>query len=295
MSFFTRAWRAALPYGLYKYLYIVWPERRQQREEDERTRPERERLLALTARNADLHNRHHGRRGFVLCNGPSVKQQDIRPLRNEIVISVSNGYLHPDYAAIAPAYHCVPQVTYGTLTRADVIAWFREMHDRLGNATVFLSETEEALVREEKLFPGRDVRYVHLHGSFSEPPPDDVPDPAASLPGVQSVAVLALLIGMYLGLDRLYLLGADHDHFRSGEYKYFYEPTVLRGKDLSVDEHGNLRGGWYVEFTALAALWAQYRNVKRIATANGVAIFNATAGGELDEFPRVALETLFPH
>jgi hypothetical protein len=122
-----------------------------------------------------------------------------------------------------------------------------------------------------------------------------VPDPAASLPGVQSVAVLALLIGMYLGLDRLYLLGADHDHFRSGEYKYFYEPTVLRGKDLSVDEHGNLRGGWYVEFTALAALWAQYRNVKRIATANGVAIFNATAGGELDEFPRVALETLFPH
>ena len=102
-----------------------------------------------------------------MCNGPSVKRQDIRPLKDEIVISVSSGYLHPDYAEIAPTYHCVPQITYNLMTRTDVIAWFREMHERLGKATLFLNHTEAALVREENMFTGRDVRYVHLSGPFS--------------------------------------------------------------------------------------------------------------------------------
>ena len=106
---------------------------------------------------------------------------------------------------------------------------------------------------------------------------------------------MALLISMYMGLKTIYLIGTDHDHFRSGEYKYFYEPTVLRGKDLSADEQGKLRSGWHDELAGLAALWAQYRSVKRIAIANDVTILNATDGGELDEFPRVALDMLFKH
>jgi hypothetical protein len=286
-NFLASVFRNALPFFFYKYIYIIWPERRRQRD------PERQRIRALTTRNTDLRNRHRGKRCFVLCNGPSVNRQDIRPLKDEVVISVSSGYLHPDYAKIAPAYHCVPQITYGMMTRTDVIAWFREMHDRLGEATLFLSQTEEILVREENLFPGRDVRYVYLQGPFSEYPPDAIPDLASNIPAVQSVPIMALLLGMYVGANQLYLLGTDHDHFRSGEYKYFYEPTVLRGKDTSADEQGKLRSGWYEELSGLAALWTQYRCIKQIANANHVAIFNATAGGELDEFPRVALETLF--
>ncbi|MBN8993275.1 MAG: hypothetical protein J0H42_33995 [Rhizobiales bacterium] len=297
MTLLGRTFRALLPYGLYKHMYIIPEQRERARLEEERMRPAREeraRILALTARNVDLQNIHAGKRCFILCNGPSVKRQDIRPLKGEIVFSVSSGYLHPDYAEIAPAYHCVPQITYTLMTRADVIVWFREMHERLGGAvTLFLNHTERALVREENLFPGRDVRYVDLAGPFSMYPPDALPDAAGEMPGAQSVPIMAALISMYMGHDRIYLLGADHDHFRSGEYKYFYEPTVLRGKDVSTDEHGKLRGGWHDELQGLAALWSQYRNLRQIAAANQIAIFNATAGGELDEFPRVTLESLF--
>ena len=296
MKFLGSMFRALLPYGLYKHMYIIPDQRERARQEEERLRPareERERILALTARNADLRNVHLGKRCFILCNGPSVKRQNIRPLKDEIVFSVSNGYHHPDYAEIAPAYHCVPQITYGMMTRADVIIWFREMHERLGTAIVFLNHTEEALVREENLFPGRDVRYVYLTAAFSNYPLNTRPNAAGEMPGAQSVPIMAALISMYMGLNRIYLLGADHDHFRSGEYKYFYEPTVLRGKDLSVDEHGKLRSGWHDELIGLAALWSQYRSLKQIAAENDVAILNATAGGELDEFPRVALNALF--
>lgn len=299
-EFLAGAFRNALPFFIYKYLYIIWPEQKRQREEEERTKPERERALAeydriqaLTSRNADLKDSHRGARIFVLCNGPSVRKQNIRPLKDEIVISVSSGYLHSDYAEIAPRYHCVPQITYGLMTRNDVIAWFREMHDRLGEATLILSETEEALVREEGLFAGRDVRYVDLKARFSDLPPGALPDLTTAIPRVQSVPILALMLAMYTGGDKLYLLGTDHDHFRSGEYKYFYEPTVLRGKDISVDERGKLRSGWFEELSGLTALWSQYRSIKEVAARNNIEIFNATQGGELDEFPRVELDSLF--
>lgn len=289
-KFLANAFRNALPFFFYKYLYIIWPEQERRREQEERMRP----IRAVISGNADLKDKHCNARFFILCNGPSVKKQNIRLLKGELVISVSSGYLHPDYAEIAPKYHCVPQITYGLMTREDVIAWFREMHDRLGAATLLLSDTEEPLVREEGLFPGRKVRYVHLEGVFSDLPPQTIPDLTAAIPGVQSVPILALMLAMYMGGDKLYLLGTDHDHFRSGEYKYFYEPTVLKGKDVFVDDKGKLRGGWFAEFCALAVLWSQYQNIEEIAANNDIEIFNATHGGELDVFPRVELSSLFP-
>lgn len=288
-KFIANAFRNALPFFFYKYLYIIWPERKRRREEEERMKP----IRAVTSRNADFKDRHHGARIFILCNGPSVKKQNIRPLKDELVISVSSGYLHPDYAEIAPKYHCVPQITYGLMTRGDVIAWFGEMHSRLGKATLILNDTEELLVHEEGLFPGRDVRFVHLEGDFSRLPAGTIPDLTAAIPVAQSVPILALMLAMYMGGDKLYLLGTDHDHFRSGEYKYFYEPTVLKGKDASVDDKGKLRGGWFAEFSALAVLWSQYRSIKEIAANNDIEIFNASHGGELDVFPRVELNSLF--
>ncbi|UCV03265.1 hypothetical protein [Dechloromonas denitrificans] len=214
-------------------------------------------------------------------------------LKSEHVISVSSGYLHSEYSEIAPAYHCVPQITYGLMSQADVVAWFREMHQKLEHATLFLNYTEEPVVREEALFVGREVRYTVFSGGFSEYPIDELPDIASCIPAVQSVPVMCLMIAMYMGFSEIYLLGTDHDHFRSGEYKYFFEPTVLRGKDCTVDVSGKPRS-WYTEFIGLARLWEQYRAVKQIAQHHGIRIFNATAGGELDEFPRVDFASLFP-
>lgn len=251
--------------------------------------------LEKAGRNAEFLGRHAGQRCFILCNGPSVKRQNLAALKDEHVVSVSSGYHHPLYAQIAPRYHCVPQLTYGLVTREDAIAWFKEMDAALGDATLFLSSTEEPLVREEGLFAGRDVRYIVLSGNFSDYPEATVPDIAARIPRVQSVPVMCIMIAMYMGFDQIYLLGTDHDHFRTGEYKYFYESksTALSGKDISADEQGKRRSGWYEELTGLVRLWEQYRTLGHIAQANGVRIFNATAGGELDEFPRVDFDSLF--
>ena len=250
-------------------------------------------LLRLLTANSTLMDLHLGERCFILCNGPSVLKQNLGLLEGETVISVSNGYHHPLFKQIRPRYHCLPQITYGLLTEEDVIAWFREMHERLGEAELFLNCTEEPLVRRHGLFPGRTVRYVWLNEDMDQISSAELPDLSRAISRVQSVSVMCLMIAMYMGFRRIYLLGVDHDQFRTGEYKYFYSPTVLSGKDSDVAADGRVRTSRYDEFQALARLWRQYRRMRQVASASGIEILNATAGGELDEFPRVEFADLF--
>jgi hypothetical protein len=247
-------------------------------------------LERLAAPNAMLRSRHMGRRGFVLCNGPSVAQQNLLPLRDELVFSVSSGYLHPDYDRIKPRYHCVPQITYGRLTEEDVVRWFEEMHARIGDAELFLSATEEPLVRSHGLFAGRTIHYVFFYDKFDEMVSRQIPDIAVSIPRVQSVAVMGLILALYMGMKNIYLLGTEHSEFITRTYKYAFEPTVLKGKDISTTPTGETVTSRYDDFHQLGRLWRHYRVMREIAEAQGAQIWNATAGGELDEFPRVRLE-----
>lgn len=247
---------------------------------------------AVLAENAVLRDRHAGQRCFILGNGPSANKLDLAALKGETVISVSNGYLHKGYATFAPRYHCVPQITYGRMTREDVVAWFTEMHQHLGNAELFLNETESELVREHGLFPGRAVHYVALRESFDELRERAIIDITRPIPRVESVPIMALMLAMYMGFSDIIFLGVDHDHFKSGKYVYAFTPEAQYGKDFSVAVNGRVLISRYDDFQSLARLWRQYRVLREISLKNRISVINATSGGELDEFPRASFETM---
>ena len=241
-------------------------------------------------KNKEIHNIHGGERCFILGNGPSVGKIDLSMLAGEFVISVSNGYLHKNYSLIAPRYHCVPQITYGLMTEMDVIAWFTEIHQSIGDAELFLNETEYDVVRKHNLFVGRKVHFLAMRDNFDELKTHQIPDLVVAIPRVQSVPVMAIMIAMYMGFKEIILLGVDHDHFKSGKYLYAFDLGVQEAKDYSVTSDGQTTRSWFDEFQGLARLWRQYRIVRGIADAQGIFIYNANPGGELDEFPRVELE-----
>lgn len=274
-----------MPVGLYRLRAEIWPEYLARRTYLKRP-------LQLASENRVLKDRHRSQRCFIIANGPSVNTQNLLPLKNELVFSVSNGYHHKNYLQIQPKYHCVPQLTYGKVTTSDAIAWFKEMHEKLGDAELFLNYTEEQLVREHDLFPGRRIHYLCLHDSFERHSQDSLIDITGTIPGVQSVPIMCLMVAMYMGCREIYLLGTEHDQFKTGRYGYFYKPTVLNGKDIGVASDGKVIDSNYEVFTAMLELWRQYRYLKQIAHQNEISIYNATHGGELDEFPRVQLEQI---
>jgi len=257
---------------------------------------ERIRLLPHIAQalrtNQELMGRHQGERCFILANGPSVKAMNLKLLEGQTVISVSNGYLHEDYARFAPKYHCVPQLTYGIMTDDQAERWFIEMHENLGGAELFLNETEAEIVDKRRLFSNRKVHYVALRESFDELRDTSIIDISKPIPRVDSVPIMALMIAFYMGFKEIVLLGVDHDSWRSGFYSYAFNLKTQAGMDFSVNSDGKITSPNYETFQSLARLWRQYRRLKTIAVANGIRIINAGIGGELDEFERVPLDQL---
>lgn len=243
-------------------------------------------LLSEFAVNRALLGRHSGRRCFVLCTGPSVKAQNLRRLTGELVISVSNAYLHPDCQSFNPTYHCVPHITFGAFTEDDAVHWLRAMDERLGQAEIVLSHEQRELVETHRLFERRPVHYLYMERDVSDPT-DPFPDLASRVPRPQSVPIMALMVALYTGCKDIYLLGVDHDAFLTGKYTHFYAKGVTSGKDPSVDEAGRVLSPRYDQFHELVALWRQYRWLRSCCARIGVNIYNATAGGALDEFERV--------
>ena len=248
--------------------------------------------LSVFRLNKSLRNLHAGERCFILCNGPSVKEQDIKRLRGEVVFSVSNGYRHPDFHVIQPKYHFVPQITYSALPLEATIDWFNEMHQSIGDANLFLSWQEWKLVKKYKLFNTRKVNYLCMSKrEFSRN--GQFPELDGVLPSVQSVPVMALMTALYMGFDKIYLIGADHDWFVKNEYKYFFDGQVKGAKDYGVSPKGRVLTTLWDALPSLKSLWGQYRSIKCIAEKQGVNIYNATQGGMLDEFERVDFDFLF--
>jgi hypothetical protein len=248
--------------------------------------------LSVFRSNKSLLNRHVGERCFILCNGPSVLEIDVKQLRGEIVLSVSNGYQHPDFLEIQPKYHFVPAITHSTLPLEKTIVWFKEMHQSIGDAEIFLAWQEWSLVNDNKLFQSREVNYLCM-GKRQFSSNGQLPELYGVLPNVQSVPIMALMTALYMGFDHIYLIGVDHDWFVKNEYNYFFDRQVGLVSDPDVSSEGKVLTTLWDALPIVENLWGQYRSIKYIAKKHGVTIYNATKGGMLDEFERVDFDLLF--
>lgn len=241
-------------------------------------------------RNQALFNRHTGQRCFILATGPSIRSQDLAILQGEICMGLSNFFVHPDFATIRPAYYC--SVGYHDPLPVDGwTAWLNELASATKASTLFFGLGERDRISTNPLFDQDRVFYLQFDES-GDSIPIRRPDLTGPIPMPQSVTVMALSIALYMGFQRLYLLGCDHDWLRYlGESSHFYEES----------EHALVRAG-YNEWSGLdleqvclsyVVLWRQYKALNTIAASLGAEIFNATPGGLLDVFPRVRLESLF--
>lgn len=249
----------------------------------------------VLAANGALMGRHAGERVFILACGPSIASQNLKLLKGETCISVSNFFVHEDIAAINPRYHCVPDVLtwHAHNTPEYVEKWFREMAIGLPTSTIFLSFGDRRWVKQRNLFADHDVRYILFEGNWDDAGARAF-DITGPVPPCQTVAVMALQIALFMGFDEIYLLGCDHDwacHFGHSRHFYREEQNVLATRP----GHDEWAGGGDLgdQFGACARMWEEYRLLRNTASPLGIRILNATAGGVLDVFPRVEFESLF--
>jgi len=58
------------------------------------------------SKNLELKDKHLGKRAFIIGNGPSILNQDLTRLSNEVTFVLNSFFYHPQYEQISPTYLC---------------------------------------------------------------------------------------------------------------------------------------------------------------------------------------------
>lgn len=243
-------------------------------------------------RNAIWRDRHRGERCFILATGPSLKTQDLRPLASETCFAVSNFFVHPDFSVIRPRYYCLAPY-HLPMTEDAWCLWVRELALRLepaGSCMVFMGLADRERLRRSRALREDQATFLRLDVTPEATRKHGI-DLTRSIMEPQSVTVLALQLAISMGFAEIYLLGCDHDwilHLDEG--RHFYAEHEHAANRAGYDEWFGEDVGTYCR--DYVRLWDQYRILREIARRRSIRVFNATAGGMLDVFPRVGLETV---
>lgn len=248
----------------------------------------------LTCTNLAYANRYLGQRCFILGNAPSLKNHNLKLLCNDVVFSVSNGYLHSDYAIYRPHFHCLPTIPYDEmrLTHDHAAKWLADMDEKIWDATITLSVADFTLAHERGIFANRSHLCMDMSLPWQALPlnPCDICGPMS---GVQSVPIMALMLAFFMGFEKIYLLGIDHTDLITRRYNYFYKKSMNTGLERGVDTKGNITDDNFTLIKCMYKLFSQYSFLKNESIKRNTHIYNTNPHSFLDIFPLVEYNHLF--
>jgi hypothetical protein len=233
-------------------------------------------------KNAELRERHHGQPCFVIGNGPSLNQQDLRPLAGSITFAMSGFWKHPIVQEWQPTYYCLADPIFFDGSEA-MARFLLEMSQRITKSTYLLPLECRSEVRNKGLLR-ESAYYLNFRGGLYKLFARRL-DLTSAVPRVESVSQMAIMSAIYMGCSPVYLIGLDHDWLaRRGAEGHFYAGKTVEGHPIA---HGDLnRVPYKADLASALRLWDGYEKLQQIAAAHQVEIFNASHGGYLDVFPR---------
>ena len=251
---------------------------------------------SLLRKNAIFRNSHKGKKCFIIGNGPSIANQNLLLLKNDIKIVVSSFYRHPQAKELHPEYWVVADPQYWTNPENTLDPLLVALDDKCIATRLFMPQ-DAAELMEKKYYGLQMEPHFYLYGTLGEMP-QNIDFSTAIPPFGQNVICVAIMLALYLGCNNIYLLGCDHDWWEysresydedCSKYTHFYnKPTDVNLKTISEQ----------LTFEELSKTIEnqryQYEKLRLYGKRKGQYIYNATEGGFLDIFPRVKYESLFP-
>jgi len=235
---------------------------------------------------SDIKDKFKGKRCFILGNGPSLNQCDLKLLKNEYSFAVNGIFYKTDENGFRPNFYMVEDnhVVSDNLERiinykCD-FKFFPESYRKIvvPDATTILIPMDSGFYREG-----------HPHyckPRFSKNVPEKI------FAG-QSVTIMQLQMAYHLGFSEVYLIGMDFSYDLP-------ESTVVDGclytsqeDDLNHFHPDYFGKGKKWHDPQLDRVLMNYKLCKDVFESDGRKVFNATVGGKLELFDRVAYSDLF--
>ncbi len=213
-----------------------------------------------------------GQRCFIIATGPSLTIDDLEKLDGEYTFGMNSICLLYDKTSFRPTFYGIQdQFVFKSLREP--------LYQHYGNSSnVFVSDRVTRYNKIPKawnVFP-LNVAYNsydrwftnRFYSRFSD-------DCYRMVYSGFSITQSLIQLAVYMGFRELYLIGADCSFSKEGS-NHVAEHGV---SDAQID-------------TARDRNLAGYKAALEYAQAHDIGIYNATRGGELELFPRVALEDI---
>jgi len=250
---------------------------------------------ALLAGNRVFRDCHRDQRCFVIGNGPSLRRQDLSLLTNELTFVMSGFWKHPVVRQWQPTYYFFADPMFFDGSEP-MRKFFSDLRSQIHSTKFFVPLSSKEIIQKISLLPLEKTYFVAvrgmLEGRVSYNGLSGRPDLARFVPGVFTVAQLALMAAIYMGCSPIYLLGLDHDWLaHRGMDRHFYNGKTIENHPKA---HGDLnRLSYKTDAQGVVDIWNGYEYFSKVSKQEGIEIFNATDGGFLDVFERVCYRSLF--
>ncbi len=228
-------------------------------------------------------NYHLGQRAFILGNGPSLNLCDLTLLRDEITFGVNNIFLNESKMGFKPTYYVVED----TLVAEDRS---KEINSYHGPKKFFGNYLDYCIQGDENTI------WLNVYIRYNDYPgfPHFSRNAARIIWTGGTVSYLCMQLAYYMGIQKVYLVGFDHNYQIPTSAKPV-KGTVILSQDVDPNHfHPEYFGkGYRWNDPRTDRMEIAYRKARSIWETDDRKIYNATIGGKLDVFERVDYESLF--
>lgn len=223
---------------------------------------------------------HKGERCFLIGNGPSLSPDDLHLLKDEYTFGTNMVYKIFDRTDWRPSFHCVSDSIYATRLRD-------ELYENVKSPLFTIEKTYHKMTKRPP-----DTTYVHTVASERYKVKGNL---FAYCMVKATVMTLAMEFAFHMGFSEIYLLGVDctNPHVAGGHFTDNYTTKEIAQTDISRIKTRTQQENMTTEQIGKHIIdrsLAVYRLLKKHADKKGIRVYNATRGGNLEIFPRVALE-----
>ena len=251
----------------------------------------------LIKTNINLKNKHEGKRCFILGSGPSINDEDLKPLKNEIVFALNNFYVHEKFSEVMSGevekYYMTAPI-HPPQTESEWKDWFFDMEQHMPkNSTLIFGISNQNnniknIIDHHNLFVNYKKYWyyagININDYYNYKTADL--DITRMTWIADTVSIYSLIVAIYMGFNEIYLMGMDHNYICNNKSNYrFYKDGIHQNneekriiKDTSLTKH--LSFGMYKIFN-------QY---ELLSNNSYTKIYNTSRNSLLDIFEYVTFK-----
>lgn len=236
-------------------------------------------------------NKYEGQRCFIVATGPTLKHNNIKLLRNEMVFTTGWFPIHIEYPNLKNVFYCVSDPVFWQRTDSlDPLLYQCMITNK--NTTYFMESTFTGTNKRHRYFPNSSLYNIDF--VYGDRKADIIETDLTKPIQIAGTVIqdIILPVVFYFGFSEIYLLGCDCDldlkNNPDWSNAYFYSLELMNYKHRL--RQSNSKG---IEMTGGYSLEPLYIKFKNYFEKHGRKIYNCTSGGKLDVFKRIELNSLF--